>query len=208
MTHKPNAKTGLNPRKRASQERSTATVDAILEAAIRILGSGKHAALTTTAVAELAGVSVGTLYQYFPNKLAIVAELFRRHVAEVVNAITDTQLGEAKDFNSAVALIMNSMIAAERRQLAASLALKCLVQDVQGREFASAAARNVAQSMATLLQPWLGRAWTDDDMARLHLAIATVNGAVWEIIEHTPNMLTTDSLCARLTRTFVATFEA
>ncbi|CDQ09698.1 Transcriptional regulator, TetR family [Acidithiobacillus ferrivorans] len=68
----------LEPRKRPYQQRSAATVDAILEAAARILERKGLDALTTNAVAELAGVSIGSLYQYFPGKAAILAELIRR----------------------------------------------------------------------------------------------------------------------------------
>lgn len=68
----------LEPRKRPHQQRSAATVDAILEAAARILERRGLDALTTNAVAALAGVSIGSLYQYFPGKAAILAELIRR----------------------------------------------------------------------------------------------------------------------------------
>jgi AcrR family transcriptional regulator len=68
----------LQPRKSPRQARSTATVDAILEAAARILERDGPARLNTNAVAERAGVSVGSLYQYFPNKDAIVSALLSR----------------------------------------------------------------------------------------------------------------------------------
>lgn len=66
------------PRKRPRQARAAATVDAIVEAAARILETKGLEALNTNAVAEAAGVSIGSLYQYFPAKTAIVAELIRR----------------------------------------------------------------------------------------------------------------------------------
>jgi AcrR family transcriptional regulator len=69
----------LTPRKHPSQQRSRATVDAILEAAARILEGAGLDALTTNAVAERAGVSIGSLYQYFPSKQAILLELLHRH---------------------------------------------------------------------------------------------------------------------------------
>jgi len=60
----------LEPRKTPVQERSTVTVEAIYEATFQVLLTvGGPDRLTTTRVAERAGVSVGTLYQYFPNKL-------------------------------------------------------------------------------------------------------------------------------------------
>jgi len=68
----------IDPRKRPRQPRSAATFDAILEASARILETGGLAAFNTNAVAEAAGVSIGSLYQYFPSKEAILTELIRR----------------------------------------------------------------------------------------------------------------------------------
>lgn len=68
----------IEPRKRPRQARSAATVDAIVEAATRILKVEGLAGLNTNAVARLAGVSVGSLYQYFPTKEAILTEMLRR----------------------------------------------------------------------------------------------------------------------------------
>lgn len=68
----------IEPRKRPRQARSAATVDAIVEAATRILKLEGLAGLNTNAVARLAGVSVGSLYQYFPTKEAILTEMLRR----------------------------------------------------------------------------------------------------------------------------------
>lgn len=70
-------KSRLAPRKSPLQDRSAATVAAILEAAARVLERRGLDALTTNRVAEAAGVSIGSLYQYFPNKDAIVAALIR-----------------------------------------------------------------------------------------------------------------------------------
>jgi AcrR family transcriptional regulator len=66
------------PRKRPRQDRSEATVDAILEAAAREFASAGYEAATTNRIAEAAGTSVGSLYQYFPSKDAIAVELARR----------------------------------------------------------------------------------------------------------------------------------
>lgn len=61
----------------------------MLEATARILTSQGFERLTTNAVAELAGVSVGSVYQYFPGREALVAELRRRHLREVTEALSD-----------------------------------------------------------------------------------------------------------------------
>jgi len=72
----------LSARKTPRQDRSRATVEALLEATADILGRDGYAGLTTNRIAERAGVNIASLYQYFPNKDAIVAELRRRHGAE------------------------------------------------------------------------------------------------------------------------------
>jgi AcrR family transcriptional regulator len=75
------------PRKRPRQQRSQATVDAILAATARVLVRHGFDGLTTNAVAIAAGVSIGSLYQYFPNKEALVAALIERHIEDMNAAI-------------------------------------------------------------------------------------------------------------------------
>ena len=75
------------PRKRPQQDRSRITVEAIVEAAAQVLEADGYDALTTTRVAERAGVSVGTLYQYFPDKAAVVAGLVEATVGRDVAAV-------------------------------------------------------------------------------------------------------------------------
>jgi AcrR family transcriptional regulator len=67
------------PRKLPNQERAKATVTAILDATARILADDGFEAVNTNRVAEVAGVSVGSLYQYFPNKAALVGAVAVRH---------------------------------------------------------------------------------------------------------------------------------
>lgn len=70
----------LKPRKLPSQSRSQATVGAIFEATVQVLLEGGATAVNTGRVAEKAGVSIGTLYQYFPGKEALIYELAKRHL--------------------------------------------------------------------------------------------------------------------------------
>ena len=78
------------PRKQASQERSRATVDALIEATARILVSDGFDKASTNRIAEKAGVSVGSLYQYFPGKEALVAAVSRRHSQETMRVVRGT----------------------------------------------------------------------------------------------------------------------
>jgi len=77
----------LSPRKMPRQDRSRATVEAVLEATTDILIREGNMKLTTNRIAERAGVNIASLYQYFPGKEAIVAELRRRHGADQRTAL-------------------------------------------------------------------------------------------------------------------------
>jgi AcrR family transcriptional regulator len=68
-------------RKRPRQRRARETVEAIVEAAARILAEHRPAQLTTNRIAERAGVSVGSLYQYFPDRRAVIRALYERELA-------------------------------------------------------------------------------------------------------------------------------
>jgi len=74
-------------RKEPRQQRSRETVEAILQATARILAERGWGGLTTNHVAGVAGVSVGSLYQYFPNKLSLIEAVRRRHFHEVLAAL-------------------------------------------------------------------------------------------------------------------------
>jgi AcrR family transcriptional regulator len=95
--------TQISPRKAPRQSRSQATVTAILDATARILVERGFAAASTNAVAERAGVSVGSLYQYFPNKEALVSALRARH-GEQMMAVIQRALTKAMDATVADAL--------------------------------------------------------------------------------------------------------
>jgi AcrR family transcriptional regulator len=79
----------LEPRKPPVQKRSRATVNEVLFAAAQVFEAHGYAAGTTNRIAERAGVSIGTLYQYFPSKEAIAVAILERHIAD-----TDHRLHE------------------------------------------------------------------------------------------------------------------
>src|SRR3569832_1710302 len=83
MARKPLTK----PRKKASQERSRATVDVLVEATARVLVKEGFDRASTNRIAEQAGVSIGSLYQYFPSKEALVAALVERHIETMSEAL-------------------------------------------------------------------------------------------------------------------------
>lgn len=93
-------------RKAPAQERATATFDAILDAAAHILRDGGAGALSTNRIAARAGVSIGSLYQYFPNKQAIARALIERHVKR----IEDARPGVLDDPDASADVVMRAAV--------------------------------------------------------------------------------------------------
>jgi AcrR family transcriptional regulator len=75
------------PRKNATQTRAKATVDALLAATARILVKVGYDHASTNKIAEAAGVSIGSLYQYFPSKEALVAAVIEKHMGEMMDVV-------------------------------------------------------------------------------------------------------------------------
>jgi AcrR family transcriptional regulator len=103
----------LTPRKLPKQARSEATVEAVLEAAAQVFERCGYAAGTTNRIAERAGVSIGSLYQYFPNKDAILVALVHRHIAEGTAALQPhlRRLSSGARFDDVLPDIVEAMVA-------------------------------------------------------------------------------------------------
>ena len=82
-----------SPRKSPSQERSRQTVERILNAATRIFHEQGYAGTTTNDIADEADLSIGSLYQYFPNKDALLAALTKRHITSTTSSLA-AMIGE------------------------------------------------------------------------------------------------------------------
>ncbi len=80
----------LQPRKQPRQSRSKATVEAIVDATARVLVREGYEKASTNRIAKVAGVSVGSLYQYFPNKEALVMAVIHRHCDEMVVMLAES----------------------------------------------------------------------------------------------------------------------
>jgi AcrR family transcriptional regulator len=77
-------------RRRPRQRRAQQTVEAVLDAVVRILKREGLTAVTTNRIAAVAGVSIGSIYQYFPDKGAIFVALHQRHVDEIDRLVLQT----------------------------------------------------------------------------------------------------------------------
>jgi len=104
-------------RKKPRQARSKATVEAILGGAARVFVEHGIDGATTNHIAAAAGVSVGSLYQYFPNKEALAAELIERHLGELLDILTN-QLSTVAHLPvaDAVPLMVRAMFEVHQRE--------------------------------------------------------------------------------------------
>ncbi len=103
----------LEPRKTPVQARSIESVRIILEAAAQVFEKHGYAAGTTNRIAKRAGVSIGTLYQYFPNKEAIAVALIERHLVEGEHHFNDwvaTALASQMTLNEIIAVFVEGML--------------------------------------------------------------------------------------------------
>lgn len=188
-------------RKQPLQDRSTATVEAIVEAAIRILRTDGWARLTTTRVAERAGVSVGSLYQYFPNREAIAVEIVRRRTRAFLAAVIAVDLAGATDLDEAAQRAMAGFLAEKRRTLDLSLALRDTLPEIQGRQAILEEARLCVPALQTKFAAVAG---APPDAVRLAMALAAVEGTIWEALAQDPAVLDDPATLPTLTRVFRA----
>jgi AcrR family transcriptional regulator len=108
-------------------------VDAILEATIQVLLHVGKERLTTTRVALRAGVSVGTLYQYFPNKSALLQAALRRHLMEITDAVERVcREQRGRTLREMVTALINAFLEAKIRDAKTSVALYSVSSDVDG----------------------------------------------------------------------------
>jgi hypothetical protein len=103
--------------------------------------------------------------------------------------------------------VMVALVACKRRHHAMSQALKEPMAEVQGRAIVMEAARGLVPVLAEKLGPELGRDWQTGDTVHLGLAIASVEGALFEVVERNPEAMMADATIDLLTRVFLAAFE-
>jgi AcrR family transcriptional regulator len=141
----------LQPRKTPVQERSAVTVDAILEATIQVLLAVGKERLTTTQVAARAGVSVGTLYQYFPNKSALLQASLKRHMGEVYEAVHGVcESHRSQGLLEMATVLIAAYLGAKMSDVKASAALYSVSSDIDGLAIAKAASARTLRSVADL----------------------------------------------------------
>src|SRR5260370_4587237 len=141
-------------RRMPRQARAEESVAAILEGAAQILEAGGLAAFTTNAVAERAGVSIGTLYQYFADKNALIHALAQRELQATLIRVRQALLGEVDPTpEGRVRAMIRAMITAFRgRQRARKAVLQTLLSRGGGMELMAPVAAFLAEAEAKMGQ--------------------------------------------------------
>lgn len=127
-------------------------MDAIFEGTIQVLLKDGSTRLNTTRVAQRAGVSVGTLYQYFPNKQALLFAVLERHLAMIVDAL-EAACGDHRSATVEVMAeaVVKAYLQAKTRQCEVSRALYLIAIELDARGLIKAATRRGEQAIAAML---------------------------------------------------------
>ena len=174
----------MQPRKQPVQARSADTVDAILDATLQVLTQVGKERLTTTRVAARAGASVGTLYQYFPNKVALLQACLRRHMGEVISAVTDACAERHGDDPLRMAdAIIDAYLTAKLQHMEHSVALYSISSDVDGMQIAKDAYLEARRAVSAMFSTASGL--TRDAETVATVVLAAMNGIARRLLEAT-----------------------
>jgi AcrR family transcriptional regulator len=180
---KPHSRLQPKLRKTPVQARSQTTVQAIFDAAIQVLLSDGISALTTTRVAERAGVSVGTLYQYFPNRRALLAAVFEQHLNTttlIVEAACAAHHGQS--VREMMRGLCDAFIDAKMRNRDASLVLYAVAQDLGAGAMVRAAGRRAEAALVEMLAT--ARDVTFNNLqAPAMMIVSAASGSVQAVLE-------------------------
>jgi AcrR family transcriptional regulator len=170
-------RTKIRQRKQPVQGRSQHTVLAVLDAALQVLARDGYAKLTTTRVAERAGVSVGTLYQYFPDKASIITALRLRYLSGLVSHVRrDAEKLVGRPLRRALQGLLQSLFAFKREHLAAGAALREPMAEISQHEMIQAAGVELVGLTARLLQASVPK------LLQPHKVATIVNAAIEGVI--------------------------
>jgi AcrR family transcriptional regulator len=129
--------------------------------------------LTTTRVAERAGVSVGTLYQYFPNRQALIISVIERYLEEIVSSVERTcQELDGQPLDELASGLVDAFIATKYRRIELSRALHEPLAEVGGAQLIRAAAHRAAAALARSLQSCPDASFRDDQLPALLMVMA------------------------------------
>jgi AcrR family transcriptional regulator len=143
----------FEPRKTPVQARAAVTVESISEATIQVLLMQGADRLTTTRVAERAGVSVGTLYQYYPNKQSLLFAALADHLEKVATAVeAASERSRKKPLREMLKGVVEAFVDTKLEHADVSMALYKVAADVGGPALANRAGQRARKAIETMLK--------------------------------------------------------
>lgn len=148
----PPSSVDLKPRKQPRQARSQVTVDTVFEATIQVLLSDGPQRLTTTRVADRAGVSVGTLYQYYPNKQALLYAVLQRHLVRVGDSVEVAARGAHRaPVRAMVAAVVEAFVRAKTEHIDEARALYGVAAELESAELVKSVGKRNRAAISAML---------------------------------------------------------
>jgi AcrR family transcriptional regulator len=173
----------LEPRKTPVQARSTVTVEAIYEATFQVLLAVGPDRLTTTRVAERAGVSIGSLYQYFPNKQSLLLSALEKHLDRVVSAVElACRRNHGQPLSTMIESVVEAFVDAKMERSDISMALYAIAVGVQERALANKVGKRARAAMASMLATAPNTQFADLPFTSLML-FSAMGGATRAVLE-------------------------
>jgi AcrR family transcriptional regulator len=181
MAH--DVQSAFEPRKTPVQARSAVTVEAILEATIQVLLSHGTDRLTTTRVAERAGVSVGTLYQYYPNKQSLLFAVLEDHLDKLSAAVEAAcARGHDKPLAEMVKGVVEAFINAKMERTDISTALYRIAAEVGGPALAKRMGQKSQRALEAMLRT-APDAVLNEEKFTIQMMFAAMAGATRPVLE-------------------------
>jgi AcrR family transcriptional regulator len=203
----PRSQSRLSPRKRPVQQRSRETVEAILEAARQVFAAHGYAGGTTNRIAQRAGVSIGSFYQYFPNKDAIVVALMERHMTETT-AMYEQLMGEADAADLEVEQIVRHFVTAMLAIYQKEPSYYRVIFEEAPRPLDIHATRaRIHEAVAGALATQIGRLVSTrlrHPIVSAHLLVEVATSSIRHFVLHTPPGLQADVFADELIQMILA----
>lgn len=183
FAYEPPAPDLLKPRKTPRQTRSAATVEAIHTATIQVLLADGVGRLTTTRVAERAGVSVGTMYQYYPHKQALLFAIVERQLDLIVMAMLTAVEGlEGHDLQGVAEGLATAWLDAKMADVVSSRAIYGIAAEFDLAELMDGAKAILVEAISSLLRAVHDARFTDPNSTAFMLT-ALLGGSVRVVME-------------------------
>ena len=177
-------KTALKPRKSPVQARSTATIEVLHEATIQVLLKEGIVKCNTTRIAERAGVSVGSIYQYYPNRDSLLAAVLQRHLDSVAEKIEELCLKyEKTSIRTLISALVDEIILAKLSNPEESKALYAISGERGGLDLSKRMNDRMLAAISNLLESASDIEF-DDSQIVAEFVLGAIMGLIRRVLEN------------------------